>query len=213
MTTHLGLQRTMIPGAQASALTTGSISLAGARGQYVEYFESWESIASITATGSSNSITFSSIPQTYKHLHIRGLIRNNANVGGDAAWMRINGDTGSNYDTWKWYSFNQSGVSAGASGNVDYSRFAINTADSNSRGGYYSPLIMDIPNYAQSSYHKTMNVLASGVGPTSYTNYFSQSFGAVAWKSTSAINSITFGVWTVGSSNGIMGKFELFGVN
>ncbi len=31
MTTHLGLQRIMIPGSQASALTTGNITLTGAR--------------------------------------------------------------------------------------------------------------------------------------------------------------------------------------
>lgn len=34
MTTHLGLQRTMIPGSQVSALTTGNITLVGARGAF-----------------------------------------------------------------------------------------------------------------------------------------------------------------------------------
>ena len=35
MTTHLGLQRIMIPGSQVSALTTGNITLTGARGQTI----------------------------------------------------------------------------------------------------------------------------------------------------------------------------------
>lgn len=37
MTPHLGLQRIMIPGSQVSALTTGNITLAGARGVALEY--------------------------------------------------------------------------------------------------------------------------------------------------------------------------------
>lgn len=212
MTTHLGLQRILLPSAQVSQLTTGSITLPSAKQSFIPPGD-FQSIASITATGSTNSITFSSIPQTYTHLHIRGLIRNSANVGGDAAWMRVNGNTSATgYSTWKWVSFNASGISYSQS-TTDYSRYAVNTADTNSRANYFSPIVMDFPNYAQSSYQKTAHVTASGVGPTSTTSYFSQSYAGVGIAQTAAITSIELGTWTVGSAtNFIQGKFELFGV-
>ena len=72
--------------------------------------------------------------------------------------------------------------------------------------------ILDIPNYSQSSYQKTIQAVGSSVGPTSTTNYWSQSYAGVGWAQTSAITSITIGVWTVGGSNNISGLFELFGV-
>ena len=56
---------------------------------------SFESIATATGTGSSGTITFSSIPSTFKHLQIRGISRNSANSIG--ALMQYNSDTGSNY--------------------------------------------------------------------------------------------------------------------
>lgn len=58
---------------------------------------SFESIA--TATPNSTSVTFSSIPQTYKHLQIRGVVRS-ATYGGAADYysIRINGDSGANYN-------------------------------------------------------------------------------------------------------------------
>jgi hypothetical protein len=56
---------------------------------------SYESIASATGTGSSATITFSSIPSTYKHLQIRASYRNTTSGGGVA--MEYNSDTGSNY--------------------------------------------------------------------------------------------------------------------
>ena len=179
---------------------------------YMPYTDSFESIATFTATGSANSVTFSSIPQTYKHLHIRALIRNNANVGGDAAWIRINGDTSTSYPTWKWASYNQTATTYSVSSQAGYARYGINTADSNSRANYYSPIVMDIPNYSQSSYQKTLNAYSSGVGPTSVANYFSQSMGAVTWPQTAAITSITLGVWTVDGANTMSGLIELFGV-
>lgn len=70
MTTHLGLQRTMIPGAQASALTTGSISLAGAKRAFVPPGEMW-AIATYSSTSAFDAFSFLNIPQTYRFLVVR----------------------------------------------------------------------------------------------------------------------------------------------
>jgi hypothetical protein len=60
----------------------------------------FESIATAVGTGSNTTITFSSIPATFKHLQVRMLAKDTHNGGG--ALVRytplvINGDTGANY--------------------------------------------------------------------------------------------------------------------
>ena len=75
MSPHLGLQRIMIPSAQVSSLTTGSITLPSAKRGFLESAD-YESISTILVDSSgSSSVTFSDIPQTYKHLQIRTIGR------------------------------------------------------------------------------------------------------------------------------------------
>ena len=58
----------------------------------------FESIATINGTGASGTLTFSSIPSTYAHLQIRGILRSDgAGTGGVFPNMRFNNDTSSNY--------------------------------------------------------------------------------------------------------------------
>ena len=55
-----------------------------------------ELISTATGTGSSGTITFSSIPSTYKHLQIRyAVIATPSN--GPVTSLRFNGDTATNY--------------------------------------------------------------------------------------------------------------------
>ena len=63
---------------------------------------SYESIATVTVgAGGSSSVTFSSIPSTFKHLQVRGLVQL-ANGSGELDF-RFNGDTGSNYSYHRIY--------------------------------------------------------------------------------------------------------------
>ena len=59
----------------------------------------YESISTVTVgAGGTSSISFSSIPSTYKHLQIRFI--GTCTVSGEysqAVYMRVNSDTGSNY--------------------------------------------------------------------------------------------------------------------
>jgi hypothetical protein len=57
----------------------------------------YDSIATVNASGSSGTITFSSIPSTYTHLQIRAIARTGRGVVGDTLRMTFNGDSGSNY--------------------------------------------------------------------------------------------------------------------
>jgi hypothetical protein len=49
---------------------------------------SFDFIATATASGSSNTITFSSIPQTYKHLQLRFAGKNNRDAA-QAGWLNL----------------------------------------------------------------------------------------------------------------------------
>lgn len=58
----------------------------------------FESIATATGTGSSDTITFSSIPQTYKHLQLRVIgKRTGTGFTETSAQITFNGDVTSNY--------------------------------------------------------------------------------------------------------------------
>lgn len=63
-------------------------------------FGSFESIATYTVgSGGESTITFSSIPQTFMHLQIRGILQGSrpAPVPSGYGTLRFNNDTGSNY--------------------------------------------------------------------------------------------------------------------
>jgi len=55
----------------------------------------FESIATLSGSGVS-TVTFSSIPSTYKHLQVR-MFGQAAGGSGGVVRMRFNGDTGTNY--------------------------------------------------------------------------------------------------------------------
>jgi hypothetical protein len=55
-------------------------------------------IAEQLLVGTATTITFSSIPNTYRHLRLVAMGRMNAATTEDYVYIRFNGDTGSNYD-------------------------------------------------------------------------------------------------------------------
>ena len=60
---------------------------------------SYESISTVTLTGTQASIEFTSIASTYSHLQIRLMARSNrAGVVNDSLQLQFNSDTGTNYD-------------------------------------------------------------------------------------------------------------------
>ena len=75
--------------------TLGNASAYGYRSFAAADTGSFESIATATGTGSSSTITFSSIPSTYTHLQIRGIGKSvlSTPASSDYAKMYFNGDT------------------------------------------------------------------------------------------------------------------------
>ena len=166
---------------------------------------SYESIATSTPSGVS-TITFSSIPSTYKHLQIRMIARNaNAAASSTELNIRFNGDTASNY-TIHALSGNGSAASAqgytaqtsGWSGWVGYNGLAASI---------YGVGITDIIDYASTSKNKTFRTIG-GLDNNSTGGTIELSSGV--WLSTAAINSITI---FSGSNFNFGTTFALYGIN
>ena len=160
---------------------------------------SYESIATVTVgSGGSSTVTFSSIPSTYKHLQIRAMTMASAGATTNGiTW--INSDTtGTNYYTHN-LTGNGSSAAAGAY-NYPYTPFF--------GGGTSAPqgMVMDLLDYADTNKYKTLRILsgydANGSGNISLTSQL--------WKNTAAITNVQFAVtsgnWAQYSS------FALYGI-
>jgi hypothetical protein len=196
MTTHLGLQRILLPSAQVSSLTTGSITLPSARGVFVPS-TSFESISSTTLSSTSSTISFSSIPQTYKHLQIRVLsAQTNATQG---ARLFYNGDTTTaNY--WAHAETGNGSSAASSNGNNNYGLYYSGTTS-----GYYNAVI-DILDYTNTNKRKMFR---------SIQGYDLNGSGIVVhlsglWNDTAAITSMQFS--DLGSIFQIGSSFALYGI-
>lgn len=164
----------------------------------------FESIASATGTGSSGTITFSSIPSTYQHLQIRAIMRNTLSAS-DASFgqMQVNGDTTSANYAWHELYANGSTVSASgsASGLPYYGTIVRNLATS----GIVGVTIIDIHDYASTSKYKTIRVLSgddrNGSGDIVMWSGL--------WENTNAITSLDF---TTGGNFTTATQFALYGI-
>jgi len=202
MTTHLGLQRILLPSAQVSQLTTGSITLPSARGQFTSpVINIFQSIETIAPSQGAASISFSSIPQTYTHLMIRGMMKSNdAGVGNGFAGMRYNNDAGSNYYAANGYGNGTTKLSL--SYNLSYAMFGQTPyLGNNYLYGFYNAIL---PNYTDTSNPQICfgdQILEQGGSDQSAGQATS------VWTTTAAITTITI-LGTFGPSC----RFSLYGI-
>jgi len=119
---------------------------------------SYESIATTTVgSGGSSGITFSSIPQTFSHLQIRGIGRGTTNNPGLGIVVRFNGDTAANY-SYHWLTGNGASVSASASTSATFMDLFENPS-STSTANAFSGGICDVLDYSVTTKYKTARSL------------------------------------------------------
>jgi hypothetical protein len=149
---------------------------------------SYESIATANGTGVAGTITFSSIPATFKHLQIRCIAKDTFTAGGNVqeGWLQFNSDTASNYS---YHNLRGNGTAAAAgavASNTVLDQAITIAMDSTSAVGV---AIIDILDYASTSKYKTTRSFNGG--DLNGSGYAKLSSGS--WRSTSAVTSITFG--------------------
>ena len=148
---------------------------------------SYESIASATGTGSSGTITFSSIPSTYVALQIRTMQRSTGTTG--ALTVRFNGDTGTNYAYHTLYGDTASALATGVTGATFI--LAGVTTTSNDAANLMGVSIIDIHSYASTTQNKTVRSLAGKDVNTTSINDNRINLNSGVWLNTAAITSVS----------------------
>jgi hypothetical protein len=133
----------------------------------------------------SSFIEFTSIPDTYKHLQIRGIVRANRAGSSDSVGIPFNGiTTGGFYD---YHTLNGNGSSA-ASGDGVSQNFVyptITTAGTDLANAF-SAMVVDILDYTNTNKNKTVRSLAGYDLNGSGYSWFASGL----WRNTAAISSI-----------------------
>ena len=189
----MGVYKLSTAGGLATPRTNYSSFLAG---NPAVQFTSYESIATANGTGSSGVITFSSIPQTYKHLQLRCVL---GNASGSSTALTIN--SGSFARRHYLYATGSGSINAGADTSNDLF-LSTNTGT--------TPLItainiVDILDYTSTTKTKTYRILSG--------DDYNGSGGVFVWSgldlSTTAIDTITL---TTGSNWSTTTKIALYGI-
>ena len=168
----------------------------------------FESIATATGTGSSDTITFSSIDQTYSSLQIRYIARAVA-TGIVNVRVLFNGasTTFGSHQLMGWYTGTADTVSASglANDNLYSGGYAAGTS---LLASTYGVAIIDIHNYSSSTQNKTIRTF-TGLELNGAANQRVALQSAV-WVSTSAVTSIS--LTTNGSAFDTNSRFALYGI-
>jgi hypothetical protein len=170
--------------------TTGAGAAAGA----------YELIQSQVLGTSAASVTFSSIPQTYRHLQIRYVSQNSTSTVNQ---IQLNGDTGANYD-WHILFGDGSNVFSSAVNNTTFWQFVTPfTADGAS---FFGSGVLDILDYSSTSKNTTSRLLAGSVrGSSNQVRLLSG-----LWRNTAAVTSIAL---NANGNNFVSGsRFSLYGL-
>jgi len=163
---------------------------------------SYESIATVTVgSGGSSSISFSSIPSTYKHLQIRSITRG---TGNSAEWFLVNlNGTASSYRHTLFGNGSSAAAQSGANGLL-----GISVVQSSTGSGIFGAFIVDVLDYTDTNKTKTIRSLAgkdqNGYG-LSYLGLSSS-----LYNSTTAVTSLT--VTPESASFAEFSHFALYGI-
>jgi len=158
---------------------------------------SYVSLGSVKLASNQTSVTFSSIPATYKHLEIRLFQRKSAG-GNDALLMHLNGDfTNGNY---AYYSF-------GGDGTAFVQSIVDNAGIGSTRSNGWNTTVITIPDYASTAKVKSYQSLSGSSSQTESCIFYV----GTAWDNTSAVNTIRL---TVSDGNPFItgSVFALYGI-
>ena len=168
---------------------------------------SYESIATVTVgAGGSSSISFSSIPSTFKHLQIRLIARSAFASNEDYVNLKVNSDTtGSNYARHLLYGTGASVAAAASTGSTITNLGEI--AAANSTSGIFGAFVVDLLDYANTNKNKTIRSL----GGDDRNGGGEIDFNSILWMNTNAISSIQLTTYT-GNNFAQYSQAALYGI-
>lgn len=163
-----------------------------------------EPIATTLLASSATTITFSNIPQGYKHLQLRGITRVGTGSGTSFSGISLlcNGDTTSSYT---YHRIIGNGSSPSADGSGSHTNIIAGYALQNGLlTDNFGPTILDVLDYSNVNKYKTFRSMSG------YDNNGSGSiiFGSGVWMNTAPITSITLKDVTFAINT----RFSLYGI-
>ena len=180
-----------------------------ASSQQPQFLTAFDSIATVTVgSGGTSSISFTSIPSTYKHLQIRYIARNSTRSSATygALVYQVNGSYGARYHYLEGTGANpvNSGSGIPSSGEA----YMLVAPGTSATSGVFGAGIIDILDYADTNKNKTIRTL-SGVDNNGSGELI---FGSSMVNSTSAITSFTILPTDGGTGIPQHSHFALYGV-
>lgn len=135
----------------------------------------YTALATVTLASSAASVTFSSIPATYRDLVLVGSVKHTTSNGGYIAY-RLNGDTGTNY-TMVYMLGNGSSAASAAVSSDAFGRFG------NGGTSDFQTTVFNLFDYSATDKHKT------ALSRTNIVSLYTLAY-ATRWANTSAVTSI-----------------------
>lgn len=146
--------------------------------------ETFTKIASVTGTGSSNALSFTSIPNTYTDLVVRGTMQTSHSGATTGRW-RFNNDSGNNYSIQRMQTTGQSNFT----GSLEYQVGSVyDGAIVPSSSDYVSSIELNVFSYADVTYLYPTATQSAG----SPRNGEGWVFSCITYMTLSAINRIDF---------------------
>jgi hypothetical protein len=170
----------------------------------------FESISTQTLSSTTGTVTFSSIPSTYKHLQLRMLWRSATSGYNQTFLLSMNGDTNSSNYVRHFFSGGGTSVSAGANTSGTFSGIrSTNCMSGSDPASEFSPAVIDIVDYTSVNKNKTVRALIGY--ETNNVGGANIALLSGLWLSTSAITSLSITDYGgTGSASG--STFALYGI-
>lgn len=153
----------------------------------VGFLTGFEHIESVTVgSGGASSVTFSGIPQYYRHLQIRAIGRTTSGTYTNT-YIRFNGDSGSNYAFHQLYGNSASALSSSSTSQTQM--LVLAQAGGSGLASTFGSAVIDILDYANTVKNKTVRSL------TGIDQNYTGSIGLIElnsglWMSTAPVASI-----------------------
>jgi hypothetical protein len=171
----------------------------------------FESIATVTVgSGGAASMVLDNIPSGYQHLQVRWIGQSNRGTyATDNLWIRVNGDTGSNY---AYHELRGDGASAGAfAGATQTKQYVSGVVGTTQQTSNFGAGIIDILDYTSTSKNKTLRVLAGKDNNGTYASVggYVQVASGLYFATPAAVTSVTLiaenGNWQQHSTAALFG--------
>lgn len=167
---------------------TGAVSLSGSYAPIAEPLSALTVISRTVLASPAATIDLTSIPATYENLQLHFMGRGDTNAASMVLSLRVNGDTGGNYDRQVTGGNNATTTSASSMGQTSLAVTTVPAATATA--GRAGVAIFDFPNYARTVFNKMILYRVGHVSGTGAGN-IDTGMDTGNWRSTAAINQLT----------------------